>query len=68
MNAIHRLRKSNNLTQTDLAGAVDVSQAAIANWETGKTFPTTDKLPKLAKVLNCKIEDLFGDVENKGVE
>lgn len=56
---IDKFRKKKGYTQIDLADRLNVSQQTIAAWETGKSSPTADKLPKLAKVLGCRIDDLF---------
>ena len=59
MKKIKELREMLNMTQQELAEKMSVSQGAIAMWETGKDLPITDKLPLLAKALNCEISDLF---------
>lgn len=50
-----RARKS----QADLAKELGVSQAAIAAWECCIKYPTADKLPAIAKALNCSIDELY---------
>lgn len=59
MNGIEVQRKKHNITQSELARLMDVSQANISQWETGEAFPRADKLPQLAEILDCKIDDLF---------
>lgn len=59
LNQIKKLREEKNMTQFGLAEALNVSQSAIALWETGKSRPSTYKLPELAKILGCSIDDLF---------
>ena len=61
MTIIKRLREKKGLTQMELASAIDVSQASVALWEGGACFPRPEKLPRLAKVLGCTIDDLFSD-------
>lgn len=56
---ICRLRKKNNITQQRLAEILKVDQTAISQWERGASNPTVDKLPELAKALNCTIDELF---------
>jgi putative transcriptional regulator len=43
-----------------VAEKMGVSQNQLSNWVTGKSFPTVEKLFKLAKVLECKVDDLYG--------
>ena len=59
---IGKLRESKNLTQQQLAEAVNVSRSTVAMWESGAAFPRTEILPRLAQALGCEISDLFADV------
>lgn len=54
------LRIKAGMSQKELADALNISQAAVTNWERGKSFPTSDKLPEIAEVLNCTLADLYG--------
>ncbi|GKU81180.1 helix-turn-helix transcriptional regulator [Niallia sp. NCCP-28] len=38
---------------------IGVSPNTLTNWVTGKTYPTMDKAYILAKLLECKLEDLY---------
>jgi putative transcriptional regulator len=42
-----------------VAEKMGVSPNQLSNWVTGKSYPTTEKLFKLAKVLQCKVDDLY---------
>ncbi len=57
---IRERRKSMNITQADLAERVGMSRAAVAKWEVGIAHPKADLLPKIADVLGCTIDELFG--------
>ena len=59
MNDLKALRERSGLSQTELAAIVKVSQQSVAKWEKGVNSPRTDKLPEIAKALNCEISDLF---------
>ena len=59
MYMLKELREKANLTQESLAKLINVDRSTIANWETGEASPRSDKLPTLANVLNCTIDDLF---------
>ncbi|MCM1233980.1 MAG: helix-turn-helix transcriptional regulator [Ruminococcus flavefaciens] len=48
------------LTQAELAKRMSVTQSLIAQWERGATKPSADKLPTLASVLGCTIDELYG--------
>lgn len=54
-------REAAGLTQVALGEIVGVEQHTISQWESGHRIPRADKLPLLAKVLGCTIDDLFTD-------
>ena len=56
---IKEAREKAGLTQQDLANELGVGQSTVAMWETQKTLPRTDKLPALAKILGCTIDELL---------
>ena len=56
---IRTLRKEAGISQTELAKILGCGQPNICAWESGKSQPTTDRLPALAKALGCTIDDLF---------
>ena len=60
-------RESIGLTQEELGKILGVNRSTVAMWETGEAMPRADKLPILAKTLNCKIDDLFS-YENQTIE
>lgn len=67
MNNIKTRRKQQKLSQLELAHLLNVSQQAIAKWESSKSQPRADKLPELARALCCTIDDLYQDnTEQKG--
>lgn len=53
------LRRAAGLTQTELAQLVGESQQNIAFWEQSERPPRSNVLPKLAKVLGVKIEQIL---------
>lgn len=57
---IKELRVNKKMTQEELAKEMNVDRSTVAMWETGKALPRTDKLPKLAEVLGCTIDELYG--------
>ena len=48
-----------DLTQQELADKVSCSRQTIHSIESGKFVPSVELVLRLAKVLNCKVEDLF---------
>lgn len=61
MNNIKQLRENANLTQQQLSENLNVDRSTIAKWETGEAMPRADKLPELAKIFGCSIDDLYKD-------
>ncbi len=55
---IAQLRKERNMSQGDLAKAMNVSRQAVSKWENDLTSPDTIKLIQLADVLNTEVEYL----------
>lgn len=56
---IKELRLKAGLTQEQLADRMNMNQSALSQWETGVSAPRADKLPELAKILGCTIDELF---------
>lgn len=53
------LRKKLNMTQTELADKMDVSFQAFSNWERGNSMPDISKLPQLAELFGCTVDELL---------
>ena len=58
-NQLEELRKASHLTQLELAEKVEVSRKSINSVENGIYIPTTLLALKIAKALNCTVDDLF---------
>lgn len=58
---IAAFRRAAGLSQAELADAVGVQQQTIAFWELSDKPPRSDVLPKMAKTLGVRVEDLLGD-------
>lgn len=57
------MRLKAGLTQPQVAKALAIPQSTIACWETGRSLPRADKLPALAKLFNCTVDDLLKQTE-----
>lgn len=55
-------REKKGLSQLELSKLMDVSQAAIGQWERNTFIPKNPKLNKLAEVLEVPIEELKREV------
>ena len=58
-NNIKAFRKENNITQDDLAKAVDVTRQTIISLENGKYNASLQLAYKISKFFKVKIEDVF---------
>ena len=54
---LQKLLYRSGLTQMDLSDMTGISQATISNYMTGKRSPSFYNLDKIAKALNCSIDD-----------
>jgi len=59
INNLEKLRKSAGLTQQELSVNAEVSRKSINAIENGIYVPSTVLALKIAKTLNCNVEDLF---------
>ncbi len=55
---ITALRKERNMSQGQLAEAMDVSRQAVSKWENDQSSPDTLKLIQLSEVLDTEVEYL----------
>ena len=56
-------RRSKGLIQQDLSDLVGVSRRAVADWESGKFFPTDQNLKKLAQIFEVDQKTLRANLE-----
>lgn len=61
MNSIKKHREENNLTQTELAKRLGLSQRMIAYYESGASIPTGRTLIKLSKLFGITTDELLSD-------
>ena len=59
LNNLEELRKSAGLTQQELSESAEVSRKSINAIENGIYVPSTVLALKIAKTLDCSVEDLF---------
>jgi len=58
------LREKNNLQQKELAKELNVLEATVSMWETGKRIPYSDMLIKIANYFKVSIDYLLGNEHN----
>ena len=62
---IYNLRTEKEMSQEDLAVALEVSRQSISKWETNGSVPALDKLVKLSEIFGVSLDEL---VTGKEVE
>ena len=65
MGELKKRRIAKGLTQEELARELNVTQAAVTQWELGLTKPKIPLLIKLANVLACTVDDLLQDCQEE---
>ena len=58
-NFIAQCRKEKKLTQTQLAGKLNISNKAISKWETGRGMPDSSIMLELSKYLGITVNELL---------
>jgi putative transcriptional regulator len=58
-NNLQQIRKARGLTQQQLSESAAVSRKSINAVENGVYIPSTMLALKIAKTLNCSVEDIF---------
>ena len=56
---IKKLREKNNLTQSELAMILNVSDKAVSKWETAKGYPDISLLEPIANAFGVSITELL---------
>lgn len=62
MKVAHKIKEariSQNMTQMNLADAMEVSYQAVSNWERGSSCPDISKLEQLCQILNLSMNELL---------
>ena len=65
MNRIKELRSAGNVKQSELASAIQVSQAALSGYETGKFQADIDTYKRIATYFDVSLDYLLGVSLNK---
>ena len=56
---IAQCRKNKNLTQTQLAEKLNISNQAVSKWETGKNMPDLSNILELCEILGVTADQLL---------
>lgn len=56
---IYRLRTEKNMSQGDLADALEVSRQSVSKWENNSAVPELDKVIRLSQIFEISIDELI---------
>lgn len=59
---IYRLRSEKNMSQGDLADALEVSRQSVSKWENNSAVPELEKLIKMSQLFGVTLDELAGNV------
>jgi len=57
---IKKYRERAGISKAELARTMEVDSAAVTRWEKGTALPRAAKIPKLADLFGCSIDQLYG--------
>ena len=57
---IYRLRSQRNMSQGDLADALEVSRQSVSKWENNNAVPDLDKLVRMSRLFGISLDQLVG--------
>lgn len=58
------MRLKHGFSQDSLGAVVDQTRSNIANYETGRNFPSTDAMIQISKALHTSIDYLLGKTDD----
>ena len=61
------LRTERELSQRDMAKALNISQGTYNNWENSNTQPSIEQLIALAKFFGVSVDYIIGNTDDFGV-
>lgn len=64
---VQKFRKKNDLTQSQLAERIGISQKHLSDIETGTKFPSAAIIEKLSKELSVPVAFLFGGTDSSAI-
>ena len=65
---LKKTREENNVSQSELADFLGISQQALSKWENSYTEPNSKTLIKIANKFNVSVDYLLGNSESKKID
>ena len=63
-NNIVKLLKENNMSQREFAEKLETTEVSISRYINGDRLPKISTCIQMAKILGCKVEDLYYEEDN----
>lgn len=63
-NRLYNLRKERNISQEELANALDVSRQTVSKWETGESMPDFNKIQPICDYFGITTDELITGSQN----
>jgi len=60
---LRKLRKEKGLSQEEFAEMLNVSRQSVSKWESGQSYPETDKLITISEIFGVTLDSLIKDAE-----
>ena len=61
---LYNLRKEKNISQEELANALDVSRQTVSKWETGESMPDFNKIKPICEYFGITTDELITGSQN----
>lgn len=65
LNRVRKMRDARGLSQAALCAAAGLSRQSVHAIESGRALPAVDVALRLARALECRVEDLFGSAASE---
>lgn len=63
---IYKLRTEKNMSQTDLANALEVSRQSVSKWENNSAVPDLERIVNMSRIFEVTLDELvFGESAEK---
>ena len=62
---LYNLRKEKNISQEELANALDVSRQTVSKWETGESMPDLNKVGPICDYFGITSDELLSGAQNR---
>ena len=67
-NKLKQIRKTRQLSQSDIAKALGISRQAVSGFESGKYTPSLEMALKIAQILETTVEEIFTKQEKNTMQ